>query len=174
MDASISNGNSTANVGGGTFTGDTISNNGGTGLRVNVSNSSQTSPVTGGTFTGNSFSGNGGDGFYYSGYSVISSIARAIAPTISDNDFTGNGAWAAEIAADVLSSSLDTNTGSGNTYNAVGLSGTITQNWTWSPVGPPYVIEGRCGSYQCNQNGVVVASGATLMLPAGSVVVWPV
>ena len=126
--------------------------------------------MTGGTFTGNTFASNGGDGLSYSGYSVITRYTQPVAPVIANNTFSDNGAWAAQVFADVLSPSLDTNTGTGNTYNAIGLSGTIVQNWTWSLAGLLYVIENQSSDYQSGPYGVVVASGATLTVPAGFVV----
>ena len=73
-----------------------------------------------------------------------------------------------DLRADVLSPSLDSNTLSGNGFNAIGMDGTITQNWTWGS-GPTYVVEHQQISYDNGQPGLMVASGATLTLSAGTV-----
>jgi hypothetical protein len=80
---------------------------------------------------------------------------------IKDCQFTGNGNYAIE-ALNIKIKDISGISGSGNTINAIGLSGTVEQDYTLSEnvLGLPVVLAGV----------VTVLSNSTLTIPAGEII----
>ncbi|MBI2415462.1 MAG: right-handed parallel beta-helix repeat-containing protein [Candidatus Kerfeldbacteria bacterium] len=118
-----------------TFTNNTISSN---SCGLSISNASST--ITGNTFTNSSY-----------GLCVSSS-----ASVIRDNTFTGN-IYPVKLSSMVAGMTLTGNSGSGNTYNAIVLSGSTSDNFSINADNDlPYAF----GNFTVN-------AGTTLTIPPG-------
>ncbi|MCU1479922.1 MAG: hypothetical protein JWQ19_708 [Subtercola sp.] len=84
---------------------------------------------------------------------------------VANNSVKGSTAFAYEIFDALLRpSNLTGNTASGNLVNALGISGSLVENWTVPTTGIPIVVEGW------NTNGIYIGQLATMTVPAGVVI----
>ena len=103
------------------------------------------------TITQNTFSDNGDHGLYITGDCT---------PTITYNTFNNNDGYGAYLN-NLTITSLPGNTGIGNTYNAIALSGTINTNFVFTNlIDFPYVIRGWL---TLNTNNTLTIAEGTVM-----------
>jgi len=104
-----------------------------------------------GTITENTFSDNGNDGLYVSGDCT---------PTITNNTFNNNDGYGAYLN-NIHLTSLPGNTGTGNTYNAITLSGTVDTSFEFTNlIDFPYVMH---GDITVNTNNTLTIAAGTIM-----------
>jgi RHS repeat-associated protein len=140
----------------------------GDGIDASVGNRSTLSRTpTAPAITGNTIDQCSGFGLDFQGGSVSGGVALPVTANVSGNQVTNcgsiyDGTIAIKIDSNRLPASVFTNTGSGNTGNALEISGTLTQNATLAKGTTlvPVVFDG----------GLTVASGVTLTVAPGAVV----
>ena len=87
-------------------------------------------------------------------------------PTVQNNTVAGSGGTAIHIHGDKLDGALlRGNGGTGNTFNGISLTGTLTTNTTVPLGGLPLILDDYLGNYPLN-----IAPTATLTINAGQVI----
>ena len=139
----------------------------GTAISCSVTNSSTSrSTPQAPAITGNTISGCDQNGLYFYGRSVTGGAALPITANVANNQVIDcgdlyDGSRAIEMNSDRFPASVFTNTGSGNTGNALFISGTLSQNVTLAKgaVLVPVVYD----------RGLTIPSGVTLTVAPGAV-----